>query len=161
MGLVTLVTASCGVTNTQRGVRGEPAPKEEKLDKRTRLKAREVEQRLLQAHRYWKGTPYRWGGDDRSGIDCSAFTLVVMKDVFNISLPRTTREQLRVGRKIRRGPFLPGDLLFFKTGKKTYHVGIVVNRNDFLHASTSKGVTIASYRTEYWRRRFIAARRVL
>lgn len=172
--VVMMFLSACGVSSrqgTKPGPEGENnSPSVEKasgsgnlshLSGRTLKRARIIEKKLLDAHSQWKGTPYKIGGEDRSGVDCSAFVQIVMQQQLGISISRTTEEQMNEGRKVKNGKFLPGDLLFFKTGRKTYHVGIVLNYKKFLHASTSDGVKIAPYRTGYWRKKFIGARRFL
>ncbi len=135
---ITVNIASCG---TPRGVAGP-------------------EGRLVQQYQKWEGTPYRLGGDTRSGIDCSAFVQIVMRDAFGIDLPRTTREQMQIGRRISPRSVQLGDLVFFQTGRTTYHVGIMMRGDFFMHASTSRGVTIDRLGEPYWQQRMIQVRRV-
>lgn len=123
--------------------------------------SRTPEGRLMQSYEQWKGTPYRIGGMTQSGVDCSAFVLIVMRDQYGIRLPRNTEEQLRVGRRVRANQMRTGDLVFFRTGRKTLHVGIMINRTEFMHASTSQGVMISSMRETYWRQRYLRTRRVI
>lgn len=121
----------------------------------------EAKASLMQAYRDWKGTPYVLGGASPEGVDCSRFVNIVLDDYFDINVPTNTKEQLNVGSNIRRKAVRTGDLVFFRTGRKTLHVGIAVNSGEFLHASTSNGVTISKLGKSYWRNRFLAARRVL
>ncbi|HLR26950.1 MAG TPA: NlpC/P60 family protein [Fodinibius sp.] len=116
---------------------------------------------LREAYREWKGTPYRWGGTTLRGIDCSMFVNTVFEDYFDINLPRSTRAQLSAGDGVRRSAIRTGDLVFFRTGRKTLHVGIMVNQKQFMHASTSEGVTISRIAASYWSNRYLAARRVM
>ena len=90
----------------------------------------------------WQGTPYRYGGMSRSGVDCSAFVMMTFRDKFALQLPRETRQQAEIGTKIDKDDLLPGDLVFFKTGSgdSGLHVGIYDTDNEFIHASTSRGV---------------------
>jgi cell wall-associated NlpC family hydrolase len=121
----------------------------------------EAKASLMQAYRDWKGTPYVLGGASQAGVDCSRLVNIIFDDYFGIDLPTNTREQLNVGNGIRRAAVRTGDLVFFRTGRKTLHVGIAVNSGEFLHASTSNGVMISKLGKSYWRNRFLAARRVL
>ncbi len=121
----------------------------------------EVTQRLEQAFTHWKGTPYRLGGSDRRGMDCSAFVRQAYQEAFDIRLPRTTREQQRVGQGIHSRWLRPGDLLFFRPARGNRHVGIYMGDNQFIHASTSAGVTRSRLDDRYWRRSLTGARRVL
>lgn len=116
---------------------------------------------LLQAYRDWKGTPYRLGGGSEKGVDCSMFINIVFAEYFDMDLPTNTRTQLNAGEGIRRTAIQTGDLIFFRTGRGMMHVGIMVDQEEFLHASTSEGVTISEVSQKYWTDRYLAARRVL
>lgn len=114
----------------------------------------DTSQALNQYYQAWRGTPYAWGGSSMHGIDCSAFTRAVYADIFHVDLPRRTREQAKVGKKVSKSDLSPGDLLFFKTGWRRRHVGIYAGRGEFIHASESEGVTRSSLDATYWRKRF-------
>ena len=118
---------------------------------------------LYQQHSEWRGTPYRLGGYDRSGIDCSGFVALTMADLFAVSLPRTTLHQSKLTPKVSASQLQTGDLVFFKIpGQgKTYHVGIYLEQGRFLHASTSRGVMISALTLDYWSRNFWQAVRIL
>ncbi len=117
--------------------------------------------KLDQALQDWRGTRYILGGTSRRGIDCSAFMQVVFKDYLGVSLPRTTREQMKIGSSVRRRNLKIGDMVFFKTGRTTYHVGVMINGEQFLHASTSSGVTISNIQNQYWVSTYLTTRRIL
>ncbi len=110
----------------------------------------------------WLGTPYRFGGDSKKAIDCSAWTRRVFRESCDISLPRTARTQVRVGQRIKRNQLKFGDLIFFHTYSRKFasHVGIYLGDNLFAHASSAKGVTISSLESTYYKRRFIGGRRL-
>ncbi|KNC09502.1 endopeptidase [Klebsiella sp. RIT-PI-d] len=110
----------------------------------------------------WRGTPYRYGGMSRRGIDCSGFVLMTYRDKFALKVPRETRQLANVGAKIDKDDLLPGDLVFFKTGsgESGLHVGIYDTGNTFIHASTSRGVMRSSLDNVYWRKNFWQARRI-
>ncbi len=110
----------------------------------------------------WKGTPYREGGADRYGVDCSGFVWLTFRERFTISLPRTTKALSVLGNAVPRQHLRPGDLLFFKTGQgnKGLHVGIYQTQNRFIHASTSRGVMLSSLQNRYWRKVYWLARRL-
>jgi cell wall-associated NlpC family hydrolase len=108
------------------------------------------------------GTPYVWGGKDEDGIDCSAFTQRIFHNAFLVSLPRTTKEQIREGKTVPTSSLLFGDLLFFNTtGESPSHVGIFLDDELFAHASQSFGVTISSLESTYYKEKYIGARRIL
>ncbi len=110
----------------------------------------------------WRGTPYRNGGMSRNGVDCSGFVLMTMRDRFDLTLPRVTKQQAEIGTEIDKDQLLPGDLVFFKTGsgENGLHVGIYDTDNQFIHASTSRGVMRSNLDNVYWRDKFWQARRL-
>lgn len=117
---------------------------------------------LSEQLRQWKSTPYRYGGLDQRGVDCSGFVYRTFSDKFAVQLPRTTLQQTQQGEPVSRDELLPGDLVFFKTGrgKEGLHVGIYHTDNQFIHASTTYGVTLSSLDNVYWRRVYWQARRL-
>ena len=108
----------------------------------------------------WYGTRYRMGGATKKGIDCSAFVCVIYSAVFGISLPRTAKDQYYSTRHISRTELKEGDLLFFNTRGGVSHVGIYLQNNKFVHASTAKGVTVSDMFEPYYLQHFIGAGRV-
>ncbi|MDH5392038.1 MAG: NlpC/P60 family protein [Gammaproteobacteria bacterium] len=110
----------------------------------------------------WKNVPYRLGGITRKGVDCSGFVYNTYKDQINILIPRTTKGLAKIGKHVARNELDIGDLVFFKTGKeKTRHVGIYLGKDEFMHASTSKGVMKSSLNNRYWRRAYWKAKRII
>ncbi|HPC86523.1 MAG TPA: NlpC/P60 family protein [Smithellaceae bacterium] len=106
------------------------------------------------------GAPYRLGGATVKGIDCSAFVRK-MYEFFDITLPRTAREQSTVGMKVKRDELVEGDLVFFRTKKPIGHVGIYIGNNEFVHASyKAKAVRIDSLDRPYFQKRFQRAVRL-
>jgi cell wall-associated NlpC family hydrolase len=108
-----------------------------------------------------RGTPYRNGGSDITGFDCSGFTQYVFAQ-HGIGLPRSVEEQFQIGKKVKPEEVLSGDLVFFSTVTRgASHVGIVVGGDEFIHAPTSNGVVrVEHLSSTYWSQRFLAARRV-
>ena len=108
----------------------------------------------------WLGTRYRLGGSTKSGIDCSALMQALFTSIYGISLPRTAREQFQVSTRISREDIKEGDLIFFNTTGGVSHVGLYIQNNKFVHASSTGGVTISDLDEDYWSRKFIGVRRV-
>lgn len=115
---------------------------------------------LHNEYQKWENTPFRLGGTGKSGIDCSALVQNIYQDSFNIQLPRTTSTQVLKGTQIHKNKLQIADLVFFKTGVSTRHVGIYIGDNQFLHASTSKGVIVSSLDNVYWRSKYWQSRRI-
>lgn len=111
-------------------------------------------------YQQWHGTPYRWGGNNQAGLDCSAFVKITYKSVFNLNLPRHTRQQAELGKRVQQSKLQTGDLVFFKTGWHKYHVGIYVGKGNFMHVSERVGVTRSSLSSSYWSKRYWKARRI-
>jgi cell wall-associated NlpC family hydrolase len=109
----------------------------------------------------FRGVPYRNGGSDPSGFDCSGFTQYVFAQ-HGIALPRSVEDQFDQGKKVKPRDLESGDLVFFKTvSRGPSHVGIIVGDDQFVHAPSSKGVVrVERLSAEYWSKRFIAGRRV-
>jgi lipoprotein Spr len=117
--------------------------------------------KLLESVDKWYGVRYRSGGNDKNGIDCSGFTVSVYSAVFGIMLPRVSREQHRISRKISVTELQQGDLVFFNTrGRGVSHVGIYLGNNKFIHASISKGVIVNDLFEPYYLKRYVGSGRI-
>ncbi len=118
-----------------------------------------INQALTDFYEEWKNVKYKFGGNSKKGIDCSAFTQRIFNEKFDIKIPRTTRTQVKVGKEIKKSELKMGDLVFFKTGKHDRHVGVYMGDGRFMHASI-KGVKYtklnkAFYKSKYWTSRRI------
>jgi len=109
----------------------------------------------------WWGVAYRYGGSDRKGIDCSAFTAKLLSQVYGIAVPRTAKEQFSICEKITNEDLLEGDLVFFNTRGGVSHVGLYLGNNFFAHSSLHNGITISSLTDEYYSKKYISAGRIL
>ena len=109
----------------------------------------------------YQGVPYRDGGSDPSGFDCSGFVQWVFAQLGE-ALPREVRDQFQAGRKVKRDQIRPGDLVFFHTvSHGASHVGIALDDERFVHAPSSRGVVrIERYTSDYWKKRYVGARRI-
>lgn len=112
------------------------------------------------------GTPYKWAGTSRSGMDCSGFVSTAFSAI-NVPLSRSSTEMSTQGTDIPLSQAEVGDLLFFKTTRKRNrisHVGIVVGVGEevkFIHASVSQGITVSSLSEDYWQKAYAKTSRVL
>lgn len=116
--------------------------------------------------RSFTGTPYRWGGTTRAGMDCSGL-LITSYHAAGVTIPRTAKEQSKFGKKVSRFELKPGDMVFFaakKGRRKVTHAGMVTEINGkrdvrFIHASSSLGVTENNIFSPYYEKIFVRARR--
>lgn len=111
--------------------------------------------RLYESVNSWLGVPYKYGGTDRSGIDCSAFVGEIYREVYGISLNRTANDMLRNVTLVSKLQLEEGDIVFFTNSKgKVSHVGIYLKEGLFAHASTSNGVSVSRLDNAYWQKHF-------
>jgi probable lipoprotein NlpC len=103
--------------------------------------------RLYNFIEQWYGTPYKYAGLDRNGVDCSGLTYLLEQQVYDITLPRNTGKQINVIKRKYEEELQEGDLVFFDfDGKKFSHVGVYLQNGYLVHASTRKGVMIVKLR---------------
>jgi probable lipoprotein NlpC len=148
--LATLFLASCASHRAAK-------VREEKVDK------------VISVAKTYMGTPYKYGGTTRAGMDCSGLLINSFREI-NVDLPRSSEAQSKIGKEVKIKEIQPGDLLFFATGKKRKeitHVGLVTDvkkRKDnikFIHASTTLGVVETNLYSDYYMKRFRKARRII
>lgn len=118
-----------------------------------------TEHKLREAAAEWEGAPYKEGGTDKEGVDCSGFVQAVYREVFDRELPRSTKLQEKVSVEVEPDSIRLGDLVFFRTKGfgpffKKHHVGVYIGKQEFVHASSSKGVMISRLDDYYWKKNF-------
>ena len=118
--------------------------------------------KLLQEAESWLGTKYKYGGNDRNGIDCSGFVLQVFNHSLGIKLPRTSHQQFQHCTPLTRDQLQPGDLVFFtiRGSSKVGHVGIYIGNDKMIHASSSQGVIITPLSQKYYATNYYGAGRI-
>jgi len=116
---------------------------------------------LYDEYKKWLGTKYKYGGNSLKGVDCSSFVQQVYYNAFGLYIPRTTKEQAKIGKKINKSELKSGDMIFFKTGWNVKHVGIIIENGKFIHTSTKYGVTTSSVQNPYWKSNYWQSRRIL
>lgn len=116
---------------------------------------------LLKMIDEWWGTSYCMGGGTKDCVDCSAFTQMIMQNVYNVTLPRTAQEQYNSSQQINLEDLNEGDLVFFNTSsnRDITHVGIYLLNNKFVHAASSSGVMVSDLNDTYWKPRYKGAGR--
>jgi len=153
--MITIIFTACS-NKSQEHLPFESASLQKTLQNKNNINTK-----LYTFYSNWKGVKYQYGGNSKRGIDCSALIQKAYKHKFNISLPRTTTRQAKIGVNIKKSQLKTGDLVFFKTGKKSKHVGIYMENGKFMHASTKKGVTISRLDNSYFKRHYWKSTRVL
>jgi len=139
----------------------KPTHKAKKTAPKTEYTGNWINKALSKEYAKWDGVPYKYGGTSRKGIDCSSLMQILYRDAFGLQIPRTTKNQAKIGYKIKKNSSREGDLVFFKTGWNTRHSGIIVEKGKFIHSSTKYGVMISSLNNPYWKSKYWQTRRVL
>ena len=118
---------------------------------------------LFREIRFYLGTPYIFGGEDRRGLDCSGFVSVIFRDVYGIKLPHNASQQFVRSQRIPISQLATGDLVFFDNNYsgRIDHVGIYLDDGYFAHASATFGVVVSNLRENYYRSRVKSGGRIL
>ena len=134
--LLLVVLASCSTrkhTTSSINVAAKAA------DAMAKLKSKELYQFITD----WTGVKYKLGGLDKKGVDCSGFALLLEKKIYGHTLPRVSKDQANVVKSKNKDSLVEGDLIFFAFGgNQVDHVGVYLNNNIFVHASTTRGVVV-------------------
>jgi lipoprotein Spr len=107
------------------------------------------------------GAPYLWGGDNRSGMDCSGFIKRVFVEAYGLKLPHNSGKIGRLGKSVSRAKLRTGDIVLFGSIFGIHHAGIYMGEDNFIHASVSKGVMYSKLSEAYYRKRYKGARRIV
>lgn len=103
----------------------------------------------------WMGVPHRMGGQDRKGVDCSAFVTMLYREIYKKDLPRTSRDMAEIVKRKYENQLVEGDLVFFSFGGSNIdHVGIYLHNGKFVHVSSKRGVIISDLRDTWYYRYF-------
>jgi len=109
----------------------------------------------------WEGVPYRFGGNNRYGVDCSGFVHIMFKDALGLEVPRSTELLSRTGHRVSAKSLKAGDIIIFRIPHAKLHAGIYVGNGQFIHASKSRGVMISKLSNPYWTDAYEKALRVI
>ena len=118
-------------------------------------------EQLYNAIQEWMGTPYKYGGTTKAGVDCSAFVGNIVRQVYKINLHRVANDMLQDVTVVSKDELREGDLVFFTNSKgRVSHVGIYLKEDLFAHSSTSNGVSVSRLDSKYWTEHFYKGGRV-
>lgn len=149
--------------NTVRGHKGE-IPIELQGNPSKDSGKRGAPAKVIAEGKRWLGTPYRYGGLSRNGIDCSGLVQVVFDKSVGVKLPHNSRDQAMKARKVSRKDLRPADLVFFVSspgGNRINHVAIYIGDGKIIHSTTSRGVIVSGLDENYWKKHFYCCGRVL
>lgn len=125
--------------------------------KRASVEENSTADQLVKEAKKYLGVPYAWGGSSPNGFDCSGFLNYVFDKSSDINLPRTVSDIYQKGTKVSKPQV--GDIVFFETYKPgASHAGIYIGNDQFIHSSSSKGVSITSMDNSYWSKRYLGAK---
>lgn len=160
----TTVTGRNEVPEEHATDHSETGPMRGEAEPNTGMPVSEQIKTVISKAETYLGVPYRYGGINENGLDCSALTTLSYRTI-GIELPRSSKDQSGYGASVKRNRIKPGDLVFFtaKNNGKIDHVGMVTKVEGeevtFIHATTRKGVRFDRLDTGYWTNLFVSARR--
>jgi lipoprotein Spr len=109
----------------------------------------------------WLGTPYKYAGNSKKGIDCSGFTKAVISEAFHLKLKGSSRDIYSNCQEVKQEELKEGDLVFFKINKNQIsHIGIYLQNGYFAHASVKRGVMINHLSEDYYKKYFYTGGRI-
>lgn len=167
-----IALTSCSSSKTVKGENGYKTSisnntnnkNDDKISNKDNKSSKKIKNKeVIKEAKKWLGTKYKYGGHSQKGTDCSGLVMEIYLSVFNIKLPRSSKEQHSFCIEIKKSQLDVGDLVFFATGKskKTVsHVGLYIGNNEFIHSSSSKGVIISNLEQSYYKRTYHSSGRV-
>lgn len=156
--IIIITTSACTVSkHADNGhVRGGDKKRSDYSEKLGINLGKDYNSALIQEIIGWLGTPYTYGGKDKTGTDCSGFVMQVYKTVYQLNTARSANGIYEECIKVKREKLKQGELVFFKINTENVgHVGIFLQESYFIHASSSKGVMVSSLDLEYWTKYFV------
>lgn len=132
-----------------------------KKTEKKELQALHIKKDLKKEINSWLGTPYKFGGVNKGGVDCSGLVNAIFLEVYEIKLPRTSKDIYSFCKKIKMRDLREGDLVFFDyNGNGVSHVGIYLGNDKYVHASASKGVVISDLYNDFTKKKIVGAGRM-
>lgn len=122
--------------------------------------SRDEQLKIISTAGKYLGSPYKYGGRDSRGFDCSGLVVKVFREAIGMKLPRTTSRLCSISHPINARYAQPGDLVFFSIRGGVDHVGVMINSYQFIHASKSSGVITSDFNNKYYRDHFFAIKRL-
>lgn len=155
MGVVLIILVGCASSHTQSDFSSLTSVMEQPFTS--------VQESVLQTALSLLGTPYRFGGVTPEGFDCTGFVNYVYRNSAGIALPRESHDLVQAGEPVTAADLRPADIVYFRIERqKPLHVGIYLGDGKFIHAPSTRGkVNIQSLRLDYWRSRYLGARRII
>jgi len=158
-----ILLVSCGSTKKVATYKKRPI-----VNKKKPSVSRAKQERVIQYAKNYLGTPYKYGGVTKRGMDCSGLVYTSFQKI-NVKLPRVSYDMSKTGKSIKNKDIRPGDLVFFRTSRSSRnpinHVGVVSKVSNgsvrFIHSSSSKGVIESALESSYWSKAFKFAKRIL